>query len=141
VLGTPRTETLGAGALRCLFGGKPVLCCVEGILELALKLVGHEMPFQAESWVMSSYRGQVFYPRHFETQTLDRQKWECTFKRYDPEDKPPPLWYTTFAPSFRVLTGRALDLDLNVHGAPNFRSSIQRGLNVYMALHNHAPKD
>ena len=27
--------------------------------------------------------------------------------------------------------GRALDLDLNVHGAPNFRSPRQGGLNVF----------
>jgi hypothetical protein len=30
-------------------------------------------------------------------------------------------------------TGRALDLDLNVHGAPNFRSSRQGSLNVFGA--------
>lgn len=31
------------------------------------------------------------------------------------------------------LEGRALDLDLNVHGAPNFRAPRQGNLNVYGA--------
>ena len=72
---TPRDPQPFEQALRVVLSeGKPALCCVEGILEWALTLVGHEMPpFKRESWVMSSYRGQVFYPRLFETQTLDRQ--------------------------------------------------------------------
>lgn len=31
----------------------------------------------------------------------------------------------------RLLPGRALDLDLNVHGAPNFRAPRQGNLNVF----------
>lgn len=36
-------------------------------------------------------------------------------------------------PYATITPGRALDLDLNVHGAPNFRSSRQEGLNVFGA--------
>lgn len=35
--------------------------------------------------------------------------------------------------SLTTHTGRALDLDLNVHGAPNFRAPRQRDLNVFGA--------
>jgi len=53
--------------------GKPTVCCVEGVIDWVLGLVGHEVSYnKKENWIMSSYRGQTFYPRLFETETLQR---------------------------------------------------------------------
>jgi hypothetical protein len=54
--------------------GKPTACCVENVIGWALALVGHDVSHSAlESWVMSSHRGQAFYPRLFETETLGKR--------------------------------------------------------------------
>jgi hypothetical protein len=56
--------------------GKSTLCGVERVVDWALDLIGHDVSSEvAENWVMSSYRGQTFYPRLFETETL--RETEC----------------------------------------------------------------
>ena len=54
--------------------GKSTLCCVEEVIDWALRLAGHgPSNKKGEDWIMSSYRGQTFYPRLFETETLEGQ--------------------------------------------------------------------
>ena len=52
-----------------------VACSVEGVIDWVLRMVGHDVsPFEKQNWIMSSYRGQTFYPRIFETPMfLERQ--------------------------------------------------------------------
>ncbi|KAI9877850.1 MAG: hypothetical protein M1830_002653 [Pleopsidium flavum] len=52
--------------------GKPTACFVEGVIDWVLGLVGHDGSYTEENWIMSSYRGQTFYPRLFETETLQK---------------------------------------------------------------------
>lgn len=53
--------------------GKTTTCCVEEVIGCALRLVGHDASYyEGENWVMSSKYGQTFYPRLFETETLQR---------------------------------------------------------------------
>ena len=70
------SQPLGFGNIvyAVLTEGKSILCYIEAVIDWALELVGHVIPYgRHESLVMSSYRGQTFYPRLFETETLERQ--------------------------------------------------------------------
>jgi hypothetical protein len=56
-----------------LTGTGHVTCGVESLIEWVLGIVGHDIPpFGKHSLIISSYRGQTFYPRIFETNFIER---------------------------------------------------------------------
>ena len=63
--------------LEILLTGKPRPCSVEVILEWALGLVRHEVSAKlySSSWLGSSFKGQVVFPRIFENKRLPEEGW------------------------------------------------------------------
>jgi hypothetical protein len=54
-------------------GGPYVRCAPESCIDWVLGIVGHDIsPFGKHNWIISSYRGQTFYPRVFETNFIER---------------------------------------------------------------------
>jgi hypothetical protein len=71
---SPRANQFEKSVHAVLSRGQYTPCRVEDVIDWALGLVGHDVsPLKEENWIMSSYRGQVFYPRLFETETLERE--------------------------------------------------------------------
>ena len=71
---------------------EPVICPAGEILQLALSLVGHDVEddFRFNQWVISSFKGQVVYPKIFETQCLEKRgylmiSWAPGLLQYDGE--------------------------------------------------------
>ena len=71
---------------------KPVICQISGLLHHALGLIGHDVDYdvRAKAWVVSSFRGQVAYPKIFETHFLEKRgyltiSWAPRLLQYDSE--------------------------------------------------------
>ena len=75
-LNTPRIkdEKLNSTIRQLLISGQPAKCNISDILDAALALVGHRVSKELRDcqWVISCHKGQVVYPRVFETQLLDQ---------------------------------------------------------------------
>ena len=74
-LGAPSHGRLGkfAHAVRIILcTGGLATCSINAVLQYALLLIGHDVSQDLETnrWVMSSYKGQVVYPKLFETRNL-----------------------------------------------------------------------
>ena len=72
---------------------KPAICPIGEILSYALTLVGHDFQrnFELKRWVISSSKGQVVYPKIFETQYFEKRGflmicWAPGLLQYDGEN-------------------------------------------------------
>ena len=71
---------------------EPVVCPAMDILQVALSLVGHNVEdgISSQQWVISSFKGQVVYPKIFETQCFEKRgylmiSWAAGLLRYEGE--------------------------------------------------------